>query len=175
MEIYERFKKARKKLGLTQTEVGDIIGMKQGGIGNIEQGRTNLTDRNILLFCNSFNVNPEWLRNGGSDEEMFCEIPDNSLIDFANDHGLDKDSQFFLLAFAKMDEQKRGVFLSTLKELIQDEESPPPTEEVEKEKPVGYVWEDFDVEEETEKFRQQLLEEKRAKAKSSVSDKQSLA
>lgn len=126
------------------------------------------------MLCKTYNFNETWLREGGNDEDMFCEISDASIVDFAEEHGLDKESQSFLLAFAKMSETKRGNFLSTLHELLEEVGSSGvgESEESPQEEPKGYHWEDFDVDEETEKYRQELLQEKRAREQSSASQEQ---
>ena len=71
MEINSRIKEVRISLGLTQTEFGNSIGLKQNTVGQIENAQRSVTDRTILLICEKYNVNEEWLRNGNG--EMFVE------------------------------------------------------------------------------------------------------
>lgn len=164
MNINERFKHIRKTLKLTQSEFGDKISLKQSTITQIEHGKSIVTDRTISLLCKAFNVNETWLRDGGSDDQMFIEISDTQLIDLANEYGLDELSKSFLLVYFKMDGKKRETLLEILSEMITEMKNSPQKEKA----PPPYKWEDFDVDEETERYRQKLLEEKRQREESST-------
>ena len=61
----ERIKKIRKDAGLTQTEFGDVIGATQFMITSYETGRSVPDNARMMLICERFNVNPEWLEHGG--------------------------------------------------------------------------------------------------------------
>lgn len=64
MNINQRIKMLRKTLKLTQSDFGDGIGLKKGAISWMEQLGNTVTEQNIKLICEKFNVNEEWLRNG---------------------------------------------------------------------------------------------------------------
>lgn len=80
-----RIKELRKKLGLTQQEFADRLGIKRNAITNYEVGRNNPADMVISLICREFNVNEQWLRTG--DGEMLAESDSFSLDDFVKSHG----------------------------------------------------------------------------------------
>ena len=81
MDINSRLKFLRKEtLKLTQAKFGEKIGLKSTAIGQMESKDRNVTDRTILLICNKFNVNEDWLRNGT--EPMFIEPDTFSLDEF---------------------------------------------------------------------------------------------
>lgn len=63
-----RFKKIRKDSGLNQTEFGSVIGATQAMISDYETGRVIPDAAKRMLICEKFNVNPEWLENGGDAE-----------------------------------------------------------------------------------------------------------
>lgn len=69
MTINERVKYLRKYLNLTLEKFGEQISIKKNSLSQIESGKNNLTDRNIILICETFNVNEQWLRTG--EGEMF--------------------------------------------------------------------------------------------------------
>lgn len=69
MSINERVKMLRKQLNLTLEKFGEKISIKKNSLSQIESGKNNLTDRNIILICETFNVNEHWLRTG--EGEMF--------------------------------------------------------------------------------------------------------
>ena len=81
MDINSRLKFLRKDtLKLTQAKFGEKIGLKSTAIGQMESKDRNVTDRTVLLICNEFNVNEEWLRYGT--EPMFIEPDTFSLDEF---------------------------------------------------------------------------------------------
>lgn len=71
MTMNERVKVLRKELNLTLEKFGEQISMKKNSLSQIESGKNNLTERNIMLICETFNVNERWLRTGQG--EMFRE------------------------------------------------------------------------------------------------------
>lgn len=70
----DRIRKLRKELGLSQSEFGDRIGIKQGSIAGYESGARTPLDTVITSICREYNVNEEWLKTGaGGDENMFVK------------------------------------------------------------------------------------------------------
>lgn len=68
----KRLKELRNRLGLTQKEFGEKIGVTNFTISDIEKGKRTLTDRNMNLICEKYNVNKEWLETGSG--EMFRPV-----------------------------------------------------------------------------------------------------
>lgn len=68
----ERIKELRMKLNLTQTELGNRIGITRAAISRIESGERKVTEQVFLAICREFNVNEEWLRTGQG--EMFIKM-----------------------------------------------------------------------------------------------------
>ncbi len=63
-EINERFFELRTALKLTQSEIGEVLGMKKAAVSQIELGRCGLSKRARLILLQTYNVNPDWLDNG---------------------------------------------------------------------------------------------------------------
>lgn len=61
----DRIKKIRKDAGLNQTEFGNIIGATQFLVTSYETGRSVPDQARLMLICEKFNVNPDWLEHGG--------------------------------------------------------------------------------------------------------------
>lgn len=59
-----RIRMIRKTLGLSQAEFGARIGLKQGAVSLLEKGKTNISAKNIVNICATYNVNEDWLRTG---------------------------------------------------------------------------------------------------------------
>lgn len=70
-----RLKKLRKSLKLTQQEFADSINMSRSNLGSIESGIINLTDRNINIICEKYNVNEEWIKTG--EGEMLVDLSED--------------------------------------------------------------------------------------------------
>ncbi len=63
----ERIKRIRKELGLSQTEFGARIGVKQTSVAGYETGARTPLDAVIASICKEFHVNEKWLRTGDGD------------------------------------------------------------------------------------------------------------
>jgi len=69
MTLASRFELARKRKGLSQEELGDLVGMSQGGIGAIEEGRSKIP-RKLVELASVLDVDPNWLLFGDSSQEL---------------------------------------------------------------------------------------------------------
>ena len=80
--VGERLKELRTKLGLTQNEFGEKLGVGGYIIKNIEKNLTKLSLTMAKLISYEFNVNIDWLMNGKGN--MFKDISQEELnTDFA--------------------------------------------------------------------------------------------
>lgn len=82
--INERVYALRKALKLNQKDFGKPIGLKQNTVSQIETSDYAVSDRNISLICEKFNVSEKWLREGEgnmfiSDEEALVNRLKNEL------------------------------------------------------------------------------------------------
>lgn len=68
-----RIRKLRKLLGLTQSEFGDKIGLKQSALSNMEKDGFLVTPQSIKSICSVYHVNEEWLLTGKG--EIFFVTP----------------------------------------------------------------------------------------------------
>jgi transcriptional regulator with XRE-family HTH domain len=94
----ERLKKIRRKLGLSQTELGEKLGFSKQYLSNIEADRNLMNNDKLVKLLVDFNVNINYLLAGVG--EMFSTPTSNedfrtsemiSLIDEAlKRHGLIK-------------------------------------------------------------------------------------
>lgn len=107
----ERVKELRKALGLSGEKFGEKIGLKRNSLSQIETGKNNLSEQNILAICREFNVNEEWLRTGSG--EMFKDMTlDEEIISFIGDIQWDASNTFkkkFISAIAKLSEEEWAV------------------------------------------------------------------
>lgn len=80
----DRVKMARKKMNLTQETLAKKIGVSQGTITHIENGR-NQESRYTVELARALNVSAEWLSHGrggmASDSWFFSSISVQDFID----------------------------------------------------------------------------------------------
>ncbi len=123
--LKERLKKIRKSLDLTQQEFADRIGIKRNSYANYEIGRNIPIDAIILSICREFNVNEDWLRNGGSDENMFIKLTEDEelamytqiLLDSTDDIMADMIKDF-IVVYEKLDNDSKQVLKNVAKSLL---------------------------------------------------------
>lgn len=151
MTLGERIKKLRKELDLTQQKLADRLGVKQNTIALIESGKRNTSDQLLFSVCREFNVSEEWLRNG--EGEMKAPGPEQSVDELIQEHGLDNLDRQIILEFIKLKPEDREAVKRYVRNLSQHitpvaEPAQPMTVEQE-------------VDQEVERYRQQLLSEKK--------------
>lgn len=78
MTIGERVKKLRKELGLTLEKFGAPLGVQRSALSMIENDKSGIGDRTILLICREYGVSEKWLRDG--EGEMFVPVTRNEKI-----------------------------------------------------------------------------------------------
>lgn len=62
--INERVKEIRRSLGMTQDQLGEILGVKKSTLSMIETGKAALSNRNKQTLVEKLNIDPEWIENG---------------------------------------------------------------------------------------------------------------
>ena len=78
MTIGERVKTLRKALGLTLEKFGTPLGVQRSALSMIENDKSGIGDRTILLICREYGVSERWLRDGVG--EMFVPVTRNEKI-----------------------------------------------------------------------------------------------
>ena len=81
-------KRMRKAMGLKQKDVARVLGITQQAWTNIENGKTNLSERNKTALIEKLNVNPEFLENGT--EPIFKNIPPRDVLVSSILDGIDR-------------------------------------------------------------------------------------
>lgn len=119
----ERVKELRKALGLSGEKFGEKIGLKKVAVSQIETGRNNLTEQNIISICREFKVNEDWLRYGTG--EMFKEKSlDEEIISFIGDIQWNAEDNFkkrFISAIAKLNDSEWEVIEKIMKNMAIEE------------------------------------------------------
>lgn len=106
----KRLKELRIKLGMSQAELGEVIGISNFAISSIERGERNLTERNLSLICEKLKVNRDWLENGIG--EMFTDnlpIDEFTALLADIDTNAKERTREFLELYWKLDEKSQKV------------------------------------------------------------------
>lgn len=106
----ERIKALREKLELSQDALGKALGIGRSAISRIESGTNALTEANIRLLCQQYNVNRKWLESG--EGEMFLQGDDALVAKVAEKYNLSPlDLEAFKL-YVKLNGNDRNVLMS---------------------------------------------------------------
>lgn len=116
-----RIKILRKQLNLTQTNFGEIIGVKGNTITNYENGLRTPSEAVIKSICREFNVNEAWLRTGEGD--MFAEVlPEDEFAKATGHLALDEDEALIrniIVLYDKLDKPSRKVINDLIVEAVE--------------------------------------------------------
>jgi len=127
--LNERLKKLRKTLELTQQEFADRIGIKRNTLATYESGRNEPIDAVVSLICREFNVHEDWLRNGGSDDNMFVRLNEDEelamytqmLLDSTTDDTVANMIKKFICIYEKLDPNSKKILMNIADELIDNQ------------------------------------------------------
>lgn len=104
----ERLRDLRKALGLTQSELGEKVGIGGAAISKIEKGDRGLTETLLRAICREFNVNEEWLRHGSG--EMFTHTGSDLVAELSEAYHLGTYGEQLLATYLQLsDADKRAV------------------------------------------------------------------
>lgn len=73
MKIHTRLKRLREELtpGLSQKNLGNILGMSQKKISRLENGDTHLQDEDIIEYCLFFRVRADYILGLSNERDMY--------------------------------------------------------------------------------------------------------
>lgn len=90
--IGDRIAKFRKKEGLTQKELCEIINLSTTQLSNLECGRNNLSYPTFIQLCNTLNVCPCQLLSGAIKEDV-----DENIIDLIRELSIEERNTLYVL------------------------------------------------------------------------------
>jgi len=121
--LKDRIKELRKKVGLTQTEFGERLGVKGNTITTYETGARIPSEAVIKAICREFHTNENWLRNGS--EPMFTETSrDNQIAAFIDSAMSGEDDNFkrrLISVLSRLNEGEWGILERRLREIVGEE------------------------------------------------------
>lgn len=111
-----RVKEIRIALGMSQDAFGAKLGLKRAAVSRIESGAVNLTETNVILICERFNVNREWLLNGTG--EMFRPESSDAMDKLAEQYNLSDLEKEMLENYCKMSKDQRQAFWVVMQKIV---------------------------------------------------------
>lgn len=114
-----RIKELRKRLGMTQEEFGQKIGVTRGSISHYESENHGAEpiDRIIYTICAQFGVNPDWLRGGDPPIYVQSEAPGLLLHQLQEEYDLSPLDLEIIKAYITLPEaDRKGIrkFVKTI-------------------------------------------------------------
>ncbi len=110
--LYNRIKKVRKVLDLTQQEFADRIGSKRNTVATYEMGRSTPSAAVVSLICKEFNVNEIWLRTGEGD--MFNKTESSAVDRLCTELKASELESQIISAYFKIEPNIRDSFVRRL-------------------------------------------------------------
>lgn len=105
----KRIQAARKAKGLTLKQLGDIIGISESAVSNIERGRNKPSGSTLILLCEKLGINREWLETG--EGEMFAPTTEQAETARMIEAISDSPAMRSLLAtWAQLSDENKAVF-----------------------------------------------------------------
>lgn len=111
-----KIKQVRTSLKISQADFGKKLGVSRSVINNLERGVTELKEPLFALFCNTFNVNPDWLRTGNGDMFVSDEFSIVDKLQYA--YELSDTSAEIIAGFLKLPKSEQDSFMQTLKKIV---------------------------------------------------------
>jgi transcriptional regulator with XRE-family HTH domain len=133
----DRLKRLCKEIGLNQAEFAKRITLKQGTYCDIENGKKNLTERNIKIICTEFGINENWLKygtgekfaNGEYENENHLTQDETELLDIYQKLSPPIKKDVFKYARNMLDLQKLREKIATPEKEAEPEIAPEPEPE----------------------------------------------
>lgn len=105
----KRIHAARKAKGLTLKQLGNIIGISESAVSNIERGRNKPSGSTLILLCEKLGINRAWLETGEGELFDKSEQLDETakLIESISDS---PDMRSLLATWAQLSDENKAVF-----------------------------------------------------------------
>ena len=115
----KRIQAARKAKGLTLKQLGDIIGISESAVSNIERGRNKPSGSTLILLCEKLGIDREWLETG--EGEMFAPTTEQAETARMIESISDSPAMRSLLAtWAQLSDENKAVFERFAADYVED-------------------------------------------------------
>lgn len=115
----KRIQAARKAKGLTLKQLGDIIGISESAVSNIERGRNKPSGSTLILLCEKLGINRAWLETG--EGEMFAPTTEQAETARMIEAISDSPAMRSLLAtWVQLSDENKAVFERFAADYVED-------------------------------------------------------
>ena len=115
----KRIQAARKAKGLTLKQLGDIVGISESAVSNIERGRNKPSGSTLILLCEKLGIDREWLETGEGD--MFAPVSEQAETARMIEAISDSPAMRSLLAtWAQLSDENKAVFERFAADYVED-------------------------------------------------------
>lgn len=115
----KRIQAVRKSKGLTLKQLGDIIGISESAVSNIERGRNKPSGSTLILLCEKLGIDREWLETG--EGEMFAPTTEQAETAKLIESISESPAMRSLLAtWAQLSDENKAVFERFAADYVQD-------------------------------------------------------
>lgn len=113
MNIYDRIKAERIKLGLSQTELAQRVGYHgKSAISKVERGERDISESMLMKYAEALNVSPQYLLLG-EDVSETQQIP----VATQSNGRLDE----FVELFGKLTSEQQALIISQIKGILSNQ------------------------------------------------------
>lgn len=128
--IGSRIKALRNSLKMTQKEFGNKIAVAQTYLSQMEKGDRDVTEKILLLICNLFPVNENWLRTGQG--TMLLETKDSFIDTLMQKYSLDELDKKMIQCYLDLTQSQRTVIKDYICKVAETDKVATTNTEVEK-------------------------------------------
>ena len=128
--IGSRIKALRNTLEMTQKEFGNKIAVAQTYLSQMEKGDRDVTEKILLLICNLFPVNENWLRTGQG--TMLLETKDSFIDTLMQKYSLDELDKRMIQCYLDLTQNQRAVIKDYICKVAETDKVATTNAEVEK-------------------------------------------
>ena len=112
--INKRIREIRKFYHLTQTELGQRMGISNTAVSKLESGENNVSEKNIMVLHNILNINEDWLRTGQG--HMLDNIKAATMLSKSND----ELAMRTVIEYWKLDDKSKKAVWDFLERLMKN-------------------------------------------------------
>jgi transcriptional regulator with XRE-family HTH domain len=109
-ELKDRLREAREAAGLTQAQLGELVGVGQGQISKLERGERKKST-NLVEMAQACGVSPAWLATGKGSKSMGAVAPTLTMVSERRDKRVDE----LLSLYSSLGDEGRGFILAFLR------------------------------------------------------------
>lgn len=115
--LQDRLLAVRRLWGMTQKELGEILGVTSSTVSFFELGKSNPNQTYLMLLCLKFDINMDWLLTG---KLPMMKSNSNSLKQLAQELSLSDSEMLLIRELLNLDADERRALFSSILEITKN-------------------------------------------------------